>query len=308
MSRTTQYHEINLARQAYLEGKNVTEVLREQVGSNQNTSDIIELSYDLQSGSYIDFAEKNSDYCRSYAAEMAGILDQFTEGDFTLLDAGTGEITTCSLMLSASSKCPKALYAFDISWSRLWKGGSFAKKHMPEKIINRNFFVADMTQIPLRNKSVDYTVSNHSLEPNGGREKELLKELFRVTTKKLMLFEPCYEINSPEGKKRMEKLGYISNLDEAILACGGTLEHKIILKNISNPLNPTVCFVINPNSVNVGMINDDNIYSVPGTDIPLNAVENGYFSPNTGLYYPSIKSIPILKNNSSVIATAFAKD
>ena len=41
----------------------------------------------------------------------------------------------------------------------------------------------------------------------------LLRELFRVTKKKLVLFEPSYELNSEEGKVRMDRLGYIKDIE-----------------------------------------------------------------------------------------------
>ena len=49
-----------------------------------------------------------------------------------------------------------------------------------------------MEQIGLKSNSVDIIYTNHSLEPNGGREEVILKELLRVTNKYLILFEPIY--------------------------------------------------------------------------------------------------------------------
>jgi serine/threonine protein kinase len=68
------------------------------------------------------------------------------------------------------------------------------------------------------------------LEPNGGKLKELLMELFRVTADKLILFEPCYEINTQEGKDRMDKLGYIKNIEGVVGELGGKVIDKIVVK------------------------------------------------------------------------------
>ncbi len=107
-------------------------------------------------------------------------------------------------------------------------------------------FVADINEIPLLDKSINITTSSHALEPNGGKLKELLKELFRVTADKLVLFEPCYKINTQEGKNRMDNLGYIKNIEEIVSDLGGKMIDKVAIKNISNPLNPTACFIITP--------------------------------------------------------------
>ena len=47
------------AKQAYSEGKNVTEFLRSEFQESQNTSEIIEIAYDLQAGSYIEWVNLN---------------------------------------------------------------------------------------------------------------------------------------------------------------------------------------------------------------------------------------------------------
>jgi hypothetical protein len=107
-------------------------------------------------------------------------------------------------------------------------------------------FVAEISEIALRDKSVDVTTSNHSLEPNGRQLRQLLRELFRVTIEKVILFEPCYEINSEEGKKRMLEMGYVTNIGGIAEGLGGKIIETLPIKNVKNPLNPTVCYVITP--------------------------------------------------------------
>ena len=65
-------------------------------------------------------------------------------------------------------------------------------------------FVADIKSIPLASNSIDVITSCHALEPNGKSLNLLLKELFRVAKNKLILFEPSYELNSKEGKRRKD--------------------------------------------------------------------------------------------------------
>jgi hypothetical protein len=70
-------------------------------------------------------------------------------------------------------------------------------------------FVADISETPLLDKSVNVTISSHALEPNRSKLPELLLEIFRVTKDKIILFEPFYEFNTDEGEQRMHGLGYI---------------------------------------------------------------------------------------------------
>ena len=170
-------------------------------------------------------------------------------------------------------------------------------------------FVADISQIPLLDKSINITTSSHALEPNGGKLKELLGELFRITVDKLVLFEPCFEINTYERKQRMERLGYIKNMDGVVEELGGKLIEKIIIKNTINPLNPTVCFIIIPppyvKEISAKKADiKSGIFSVPGTNIPLIEVEDYYFSNQVGLCYPTLKAIPILKANAAILASS----
>ena len=171
-------------------------------------------------------------------------------------------------------------------------------------------FVGDIAETPLLDKSINVTISCHALEPNGGRLRELLSEIFRVTRDKIILFEPCYEINSDEGKKRMDRLGYIKDVDSALEALGGTLIDKIEMNNDLYPLNPTVCFVIEPPSqpvVQTSFLDPVNIFSVPGTNHSLEKIDDFYFSNTTGLCFPILKSIPVLKSNTAILSTALSK-
>ena len=90
---------------------------------------------------------------------------------------------------------------------------------------------ADIKSIPLKSNSIDVIISNHALEPNGKYLSDLIKELFRVVKKKLILFEPSYELNSLKGKKRMDKLGYIKNIKSTVKNLGGSLVEIIPIKN-----------------------------------------------------------------------------
>lgn len=298
------------ARQAYAEGRNVTELLRAQKNTALNTPEIIETAYDLQAGTYIQYVQDNAAQAALYTGELSSILGRHVGADDSLLDVGTGEMTTLSMVAGGLAHKPRDIYAFDISWSRIFKGARFAREKMGADYARLKPFVGDIGEIPLRDKSVNVTTSSHALEPNGGTLKPLMAELFRVTRDRLVLFEPCYEINSEEGRQRMERLGYIRNIDGVAEELGGRIAEKIVIKNTANPLNPTVCFVIIPpaaasaQDLRVGGAGAQTPFSVPGTDMPLRAVDGFYFSDQTGFCYPLLRGIPVLKSNAAVLASA----
>jgi hypothetical protein len=105
-------------------------------------------------------------------------------------------------------------------------------------------FKAELSSIPLADASVDVVTTNHALEPNGGREREILLELARVARRKLVLFEPCFEIADDDARARMTEHGYIRGLADHARAIGATVESVTALETVDNPLNPTACFVI----------------------------------------------------------------
>ncbi len=309
-SSALKYFDVLAAKQAYAEGRNVTELLRAQCGSDCNTSAIIETAYDLQAGTYIAAVERAPAQARAYASEMAAIIDHHICATDAVLDIGTGELTTLSLTVSHLRTQPQTVLAFDVSWSRVFKGLSYARAHMGAAFDSLRPFVADIAEIPLCDQSVDVTISSHALEPNGGKLPALMAELFRVTRSKLILFEPCYEINSEEGKQRMDRLGYIKGVDEVVASLGGTVIDKVRMSHVSNPLNPTVCFVIDPPQASSASPERDHagpVFSVPGSNLALTEMDGFHVSADTGLCFPILKSIPILKSSSAILASALSE-
>ena len=308
-SELRKYFDILQAKKAYSEGKNVTELLRAQANLQANTPEIIEIAYDLQAGTYIESVNAHRDFAIQYAKESANIVQAHVNPGDHLLDVGTGEITTLSLMTRNLTAMPASVLAFDISWSRIYKGLTFAREHMGDRFGRLTAFVADMSEIPLPDKSINITISSHALEPNGSILPALLAELFRVTRDKLLLFEPCYEINTEQGQMRMDQLGYIRGLDRIASGLGGTLIDRIAMKNISNPLNPTACYIIKPpfQALTAEEVNAVE-FSLPGSSLPLQRIEDFYFSRRTGYCFPILKSIPVLKSSAAVLASALARD
>ena len=290
------------AKSIYQKGENVTNYLRQKFASEDNTSEIIEIAYDLQAGSYVENVKSNFDKADSYANELCNILSDNLERGESLLDVGTGEITTLTLVLNKLKTELSNIVALDISWSRLSIGMQFHRENRRSKFPLK-VFVADIKAIPLHEKCVDVVTSSHALEPNGRNLEALLLELFRVTKKKLVLFEPSYELNSEEGKVRMDKLGYIKDIEATVSRLGGKVIDVVPIRHTINPLNPTACYIIEPPS-HIGKHLDIVTFCVPGTNFGLKSDGQFLFSQDTGLVFPVLDDIAVLKTSSAILATS----
>ncbi len=288
-------------KKAYENNQNIMDLVKKKNPDNRSLA--IEIAYDLQAGSYIKDFYQNQDIKRFYTNEVGSLLERYINKDSIILNVGAGELWTISLMLEKSAVKPKKLYNLEISWSRLHKGSKFWNS-IHGNTITMKPFVADMLAIPLLSKSVDIVTSSHGLEPNGSQLEKVLAELFRVGRDKCVLFEPCYELCSKEGQQRMDRLGYIKDIASVVDKLGGKVEEVIQITNSINKLNPTACFVIKPPS---GAISSDEYdsFTVPGTDYSLELKEDCYYSKDTGLAFPILGTIPILKNEKGILASKY---
>jgi ubiquinone/menaquinone biosynthesis C-methylase UbiE/uncharacterized protein YbaR (Trm112 family) len=298
------YVDLRPAIEAYAQGRNVTEFLRQQFGEQTNTSQIIEVAYDLQAGSYIEGVRSAPKYWQEFTYELSQILSRnLVDGD-RLLEVGTGEMTTLTGVANFCYQRVQAHYAMDISWSRIRRGRDFVAKEMhPEIAARLEDFVADLFRLPLRDKSVDVVWTCHAIEPNGGREIEAIAELFRVARRRVILFEPSYEENSTSGRARMETLGYIRGLPNAVKNLGGRIDAITAIKAVSNPLNPTYAYVVvPPETTSASPFATE--WACPATGLPMVRRESYFWSEGSRLAYPIIDEIPVLRADAAVLATA----
>nr|MBA3531836.1 class I SAM-dependent methyltransferase [Ardenticatenales bacterium] len=229
----------------YRQGQNISAFLRKEQGVEHNTREIIEVSYDLQTGSYVAAMqdEKIARLKEEYSREIASIILALCEPN-SILQAGVGEATTLSGVLQNIPDDIRA-YGFDLSWSRV----AYAKRWLGSKgLTNTLLCSGDLFNIPFLDNSVDVVYTSHSIEPNGGNEEPILRELYRVTRKFLILLEPAYELASDEARKRMDSHGYCKNLKGISDQLGyNVLQHKLF-PYFANPLNPTALTIIQKNN------------------------------------------------------------
>lgn len=293
---------IDQLKKRYQRGENIIQYLQSEYGGTLEKSEMIRISYDLQSGSYIQYAKENPEYIERYTDAIAKELEPFAFD--SILEVGCGESTTLANVLARLQRKPSHYFGFDISLSRLL----FAKSYMQGKGLARpnSLFVGDLFNIPLPDDSIDVVYTSHSIEPNGGREAESLKELYRVTRKYLVLLEPCFELAHDSAKKRMQDHGYITKLWETAEQLELPVQTKKLFPVCANPENPTGFTLITKNA-DAPAVNSAPSFTCPKTGKVLSQIQNSFFGLESNYVYPVLSGIPCLMQENAVLSSHFAE-
>lgn len=243
-----------------------------------------------------------------WCAQLAEILGTFVNSRGTLLEVGCGEATTLAGVLNHLPAAPTQALGFDISWSRCVTGLEWLKNESQRATL----FVADLFAIPLATGSVDVVYTSHSLEPNGGREEPALLELLRVARRAVVLFEPLYELASSEAMERMRSHGYVRNLKATAERLGGRITDYRLLPHHANPLNPSGVLVIEKETDDsaepAGSEKPGGIaWRCPFSHAPMRDQGDIFFSAKSGLAYPCMRRIPLLRPEHAVVASAIGR-
>lgn len=285
-------------RSAYSRGENVMEYARNFSKLSVNLPESTMIAYDLQAGSYIEWTRLNNDLAKAWCKQLAELIKPYISSETSLLEVGCGEATTLTGVLQHMPLQPKHVLGFDISWSRC----SYGLSWLMENHVKADLFVADLFSIPLEDDSIDVVYTSHSLEPNGGREEAAIKELIRIAKKAVILVEPIYELAPRKAQERMKANGYVRGLYDAVANLGGTVREYKLLEVNDNPLNPSGVLIIEKQSNN----NIDSIvWRCPLTFSQLMVSDEGYFAPSTGVFYPILSKIPVLRKENAIIASAY---
>ena len=285
----------------YDEGVNISQYLREKYGS-ENTPEIIEMAYDLQTGTYVELMKKpevNSFY-RKRAEKMYSMIKMLVGEPRNILEAGIGEGNFMGELLPLFEEKPDAA-GFDISWSRT----ACAREYLSKKgFSNIKLQTGDLVNIPFVDNAFDIVYTNQAVEPNHGHETDIIKELYRVTSKFLVMFEPIYELAGSEAQKRMESHGYVRNLKDTIEELGlKVIEYKMLPAEFNlNELNPCGVIILEKD---VAGTESSGEYADPIFKTALKKIKGAYFSEDSLRVYPIIDGIPCLRVENGIVASKY---
>jgi hypothetical protein len=288
---------------AYERGENIIGLLRKKFGSLINSEEFIEISYDLQAGSYISAMENPivAAKAENYAGEIARILREYG-APTSLLEAGVGEATTLAWVLKAYGCTGIDAHGFDLSWSRIHRAKEWlARSGQPAVTL----CTASLQKMPYADNSFDVVYTSHSIEPNGGREAQILEELYRVASRYLILLEPAYELATPEARSRMAQHGYCRDLCGHAERLGLKVIAHQLFPVIRSPLNPTGLLIIEKDPARSAA---EPKFQCPKYQTPLIRHLQVYYSPEGLTVYPIIAGIPCLRVENSIIASLFSAE
>lgn len=284
-------------RELYEKKTNIMALLRES-GSGVNDPEAVLISYDLQSGSYTE-AWKNPAHRAGrerYVAEIAEVLAPLDAA--SLLEAGVGEATTLCSVVERLPQRPPVVAGFDIAWSRI----AFAQRHAAERgQPGHLLFTGDLFAIPAADSAFDVVYTAHSLEPNHGREREALLELYRVANRWLILFEPSYELGNEATRRRIEEHGYVRGLPQIARELGWDIaEHRLLQHPVRAENHTALIAIRKPAAAAVGPE-----LACPTCRLALADHGGHLFCGECLSIYPVIGGIPCVRSRNAILATKY---
>lgn len=282
------------------------EAAAEAMGASVNRPEVIDFAYDLQAGSYTAAAAADPKLVQDRAALRANIILPLLEGAPsrpTILDAGSGESTILVALAKELAALDPRFYGIDLSFSRVRMGRQWAADNLP-LLQAPELAVADMASIPLATNSVDLVYTNSALEPNSGREDELISELVRVSRDWIVLFEPLYELANPVMRAWMERHKFVRDLISITGKYASVVHSGLLDEGHLNPRPRGFIVARKKESISSVTVGDELTWRDPVSGELLVPVVGGLLNPNLGIAYPVLDQIPILKRQFAIFAQA----
>lgn len=284
--------------------QNIMEVLRKERGLDTNDALAVLLAYDLQAGSYLKRLEDPAFRAQNElsTSKLARLFDSLGGG--TVLHAGTGEAKTICHVIEKMQVQVAAVYGFDISLSRLLYGAAYAR-HLGQDI---RFFTGNMLEIPIADNAFDIVFTSHSMEPNGGQERALIEELYRVARRYVVLREPSWELGNEATQAHIEKHRYVRGIPTVLTTLGVNIVEHRLFGDDENPNNQSALTVIrkNPDTPPPAWVADGgHPYASPISRDPLQHVDDLYFAQNDGLIFPVVSGVPCLLAENGILCTKY---
>jgi len=279
------------------QGINIMEWIRGGEGGRENSPTAIAYSYDAQAGSYTAaIADPAVRGLKQRAGvRLAALFDEISP--LSILDAGTGEATTLAPALHAMKRRPTHVLGFDISLSRLL----FARRRLSsEGDGGAELFTGTLDRIPLASSSVDLVFTFHALEPNRGREEEILRELLRVTRCRLVMVEPSYELGGAATRARIDRMGYVCGLPETLERLGHPARLVERWGLDANPANEAALIVVDKPAKPV---ESSPLFVSPLSGKPLLRLTDCCYCPEDGHAFPILAGIPCLVSENALLVS-----
>jgi SAM-dependent methyltransferase len=288
-------------RELYARNVNIMGWLREVTGQQVNSAETILISYDLQTGSYTEALKRPEHRARleGYAGEIAEVIDALG-GAASLLEAGIGEATTLALLLPKLARRPATVAGFDISWSRI----SYARKLCGEHgLAQVRLCTGDMFSAPFVDGAVDVLYTSHAVEPNHGREREVLHELYRVARRYLVLVEPSYELGNEATRARILKHGYCRGLPEIAAEAGWKIAEHRLLRHQMTERNQSALLVIEKPAGAAAAA--EALLGCPLCHAALREIRGQWFCEPCARIYPVVDGVPCLLPGQGILGSKF---
>jgi len=296
-------------RKVYQANENVLRFCKEKLGGNvTNEQAAIMHSYELQAGSYIQKMADDAAYRaekEAYGKAIAEIIKGYAPT--SILEAGVGEATTLAEVIkNLPPHMAQDVYAFDLSWSRVLMG----KKYYEQKTARKDskFFTGELEHIALPDNSFDVVFTSHAVEPNHGREREILNELYRVTAGHLIMFEPAYEMVEPKIRERMDYHGYCRGLKDIAQENGWNVVRCELFSGRKDDANPSLILIIEKSKTgtsSAGAAADTKAFASPIGGGTLTLHQGHYFNEEEGLVFPVLSGVPYLTRSAALLASHF---
>lgn len=286
-----------MIKHLYRSGVNISEWVRNDEGSSDSSLTAILYSYDAQAGSYIDALKQSN--VASLKAQMgeklAGILDDLAPE--TLLDAGVGEATTLAPVVRAMKRRPPSIWAVDLSLSRLL----FASRHLSKNgIAGVQLFTGSLDNLPLSTGSMDVVLTVHAVEPNRGREKQILSELLRVARRYLVMIEPSFELGGDATKSRIERQRYVKGIPDVLKELGANIIRYERWGMDVNPSNEAALILVRLSESKPAA---QHILASPVSGHPLQRLMDCLYCRDDGHAFPVVLDIPCLVADNAILAS-----
>jgi SAM-dependent methyltransferase len=296
IKRKSHKYDAGEIKAAYERGQNIMELCDASDGGDGRNLNSILYSYDIQAGSYTAMAQdaKLKSLGEDLGRQLAAIVEEVDPS--SLMECGTGEATHfVPLLKNVNQHCAVNALAFDLSLSRLL----YARANLLSAGLSASLFTAELQNIPIESDSIDVVVTIHSVEPNAGYEREILSELLRVTRKRLILYEPSYELGSEATRKRCEKHGYVRGLAATLTELGHAPSRHELWGPHFNDDNESALIVVDKTA---GAARAPSLVS-PISKKPLVRMEDCLFCEDDGHAFPIVAGIPCLTTDSAIVAT-----